>query len=119
MMLGTMDSGYISIDANSYFSYPYFAPFVQDDWKVTTKLTVNLGVRWDLQGPPSEANNKMLGDLDTTTPNPATAELTTALPNGSQSGGRPNLCGDQRPALARSSTRTLVTFSRASVLPTR
>jgi hypothetical protein len=82
MLLGTMDSGYISINANSYFSYPYFAPFVQDDWKVTQKLTVNLGARWDLQGPPSEANNKMLGDLDTTTLNPVSSQLTTPLPNG-------------------------------------
>jgi hypothetical protein len=82
MLLGSMDSGYISINANSYFSYPYFAPFVQDDWKVTPKLTVNLGARWDMQGPPSEAHNKMLGDLDTTTPNPVMSEITTALPNG-------------------------------------
>jgi len=82
MLLGSMDSGYISINADSYFSYPYFAPFVQDDWKVTHKLTVNLGARWDLQGPPSEASNKMLGDLNTTTLNPATSELTAALPNG-------------------------------------
>jgi hypothetical protein len=82
MLLGSMDSGYININANSYFSYPYIAPFFQDDWKVTQKLTVNLGARWDLQGPPSEANNKMIGDLDTTTPNPVMSEITTALPNG-------------------------------------
>ncbi|HLY24703.1 MAG TPA: hypothetical protein VKQ72_00080, partial [Aggregatilineales bacterium] len=77
-----MDGGHIDINADSYFSYPYFAPFVQDDWKVTPKLTVNLGARWDLQGPPAEGANKMLGDLDTTTPNPATSELTVPLPNG-------------------------------------
>ena len=82
MLLGTMDSGYFNINANSFFSYPYFAPFVQDDWKLTPKLTVNLGARWDLQGPPSEANNKMLGDLDTTTLNPVNSQLTTPLPNG-------------------------------------
>jgi hypothetical protein len=74
MLLGTMDGGYFSINTNSYFSYPYVAPFVQDDWKLTKKLTINLGARWDLQGPPSEAGNKMIGDLDTTT--------STTLPGG-------------------------------------
>ena len=81
-VLGTMDSGTVFVGPNSYFSYPYFAPFFQDDWKISRKLTVNLGVRWDLQGPPSEANNKLNGVFDTTTPNPVASEISTSLPNG-------------------------------------
>ncbi len=81
MLLGTMDGGYFNINPNSYFSYPYFAPFVQDDWKVTRKLTVNIGARWDFQGAPSEGMNKMIGDLDTTTTNPVMSEVTN-LPSG-------------------------------------
>ena len=81
-VLGTMDSGTIYVGPSSYFSYPYFAPFFQDDWKITRKLTLNLGIRWDLEGAPSEANNKMNGAFNTTSPNPVTSELTTTLPNG-------------------------------------
>jgi hypothetical protein len=107
-----MDSGYVSINANSYFSYPYFAPFIQDDWKVTPKLTLNLGARWDLEGPPSEANNKVLGDLNTTTPNPVAAELTTSLPAGS-----PSLVGGLTFAGVDGQPRTLFNWSFANIQP--
>ena len=29
----------------------YFGMFVQDDWRMTDKLTVNLGLRWDYESP--------------------------------------------------------------------
>ena len=33
--------------------------YAQDDWKITPKLTLNLGVRWDLDFPVSEKTNKV------------------------------------------------------------
>jgi Carboxypeptidase regulatory-like domain len=36
-----------------------YRPFVQDDWRVTSKLTLNLGLAWDIQNPITEVNGKM------------------------------------------------------------
>jgi hypothetical protein len=35
-----------------------FGAFIQDDWKVIPRLTLNLGLRYDIEAPFSEANNR-------------------------------------------------------------
>jgi hypothetical protein len=42
-------------------------PYVNDDWKVSSKLTLNLGVRYEFQADPTEAHNNI-----TLVPNPMT-----------------------------------------------
>jgi outer membrane receptor protein involved in Fe transport len=41
------------------FNLKYFAPYVQDDWKVSPRLTLNLGMRWDFRTVPYETNDHM------------------------------------------------------------
>ncbi len=46
------------------------SPYIQDDIKLTPKLTVNLGLRWDVQVPFTE-NNNLIVFFNPDTPNPA------------------------------------------------
>lgn len=49
-----------------------FRPYVQDDWRVTKNLTLNLGLAWNLTTPISEAGNRQ-ANFD-----PATAQFLIA-----------------------------------------
>jgi hypothetical protein len=50
----------ISQDApvNALTNTWYTAMFAQDDFRVTPRLTLNLGVRWDIQTPPTDPQDK-------------------------------------------------------------
>ncbi len=37
--------------------YNYFAPYAEDDWKLTPKLSVNIGMRWDYRAATYEESN--------------------------------------------------------------
>ena len=58
-----------------------FGWYVQDDWKVTSKLSVNLGIRQELEFPETERFNRANRGFDLTTANPiqAAAQANYAL----------------------------------------
>ena len=48
-LLGLPSSGSIAKNATAFWSQPFTGAFVQDNWRVTPKLTLDLGLRWDIQ----------------------------------------------------------------------
>ncbi len=55
-----------------------FAPFVQDDIRVSQRLTLNVGLRWDLNSPYREVQNRM-SFLNINLPNPVATGAMGAL----------------------------------------
>lgn len=54
LLLGHPASGYIPIRPALALGSRYYGLFLQDDWRITNRLTVNLGLRWDYESPISE-----------------------------------------------------------------
>src|SRR5262249_26504151 len=64
-------------DNNFYptFRWNYYAPWVQDDWKLTDRLTLNLGMRNDLNSPVFEMEDRINYGFDTQVINPVSARI--------------------------------------------
>lgn len=69
--------------------FAYFAPYAEDDWKVTQKLTVNYGMRWDYRPAAYELHNHFFW-LDTQNANGGLCYADKTLStNGVAPGGVP------------------------------
>ena len=74
-LLGAASSTNLSKEAFLQFRAPYTHFFAQDDWRVSKNLTFNFGLRYELNPPAVEKDNKIANfDIDT---NPNAPQLIT------------------------------------------
>ena len=77
-LFGGTDFINISYPIESAYRWKQIGMFFQDDWKMTHKLMLNLGLRYDIQVPRSDAHGNV-STMNPTMPNPAAGNLPGAF----------------------------------------
>ena len=78
-LLGDVSSANVQYQLHSPRSYEdYFAGFIQDDFKVSNTLVLNLGLRYDVENPPREAYDDQ-ANLSLALPNPGAGNIPGAI----------------------------------------
>ena len=77
LLYGLPSSGTLTLPAASNFAdiSSMYAGFFQDNWKATRKLTLNLGLRYELESPMTERYNRAVLGFDPTAPQPFAAQV--------------------------------------------
>jgi hypothetical protein len=72
-LLGAPNGGSVDVNPKPHYQWFFMAPWIQDDWRVSNRLTLNLGFRWDINGSVTEENNMLNYAFDPTIVNPVSA----------------------------------------------
>ena len=88
-LLGAADTGATETIRYLPQTFDYHAWYMQDDWHVNSRLTVNLGLRYEFTLPPVAGGNQY-SDFSPSTPNPAANNYPGALIFAGYGPGRQN-----------------------------
>jgi hypothetical protein len=74
-LLGAPSGGEVANVMDRHYQWSFVAPWIQDDWRVSNNLTLNLGFRWDFNGGVQEVDNRLNNIFDPTIVNPVSARV--------------------------------------------
>jgi Carboxypeptidase regulatory-like domain len=80
-LLGLPNGGSFPRNADAFWSQHFEAFYVQNDWRVTPRLTINMGLRYDWETPVTERFNRMTTNFDPTVVNPMSDAAQAAYTN--------------------------------------
>ncbi len=79
LLLGYPTSGVMSVVSNFNDFIRYYGGFVQDDFRLSPKLTLNFGIRFEYESGVQEAGNKLITGFNTAAINPLSSPALQVL----------------------------------------
>jgi hypothetical protein len=73
-LLGVPTGGAVSLNASRAQQSDFYSVFVHDDWRVSNRLTINAGIRYEIEGPPTERFNRSIRGFDPFVESPIAAQ---------------------------------------------
>ena len=84
ILLGYPSSGSIAWNEPTFITVHYYGAFIQDDFKVLPGLSLNLGLRWDVNTSPRDRHNRINDGFCVTCTNPYSSQVNFAGASGLQ-----------------------------------
>ena len=72
-LLGYPFTAFVDRNIDPAFTHFYYVGYFQDDWKLSQRLTLNFGLRWDYESPATERYDRMVRGLDFNAASPIAA----------------------------------------------
>ncbi len=78
MLFGLPTSGSMAVNSSRAQQSTFTGIYLQDDWRVTPRLSVNLGLRWEFEGADTERFNRAVRGFDFSVNSPISQQAAAA-----------------------------------------